>query len=56
MSVKAHKAVKGLKSHNLRDHMSEGELIFTAQLSARQIAESVNAAGMPENAAAGKDG
>lgn len=24
LSVKAHKDVKGLKSHNLRDHMSEG--------------------------------
>jgi len=58
LSVKAHKAIKGLKSHNLRDHMSEGELIFTAlaELSTRQIAESVNAAGMPENAAAGKQG
>ncbi|MDP2865028.1 MAG: hypothetical protein Q8O90_02170, partial [Elusimicrobiota bacterium] len=58
LSVKAHKAVKGLKSHNLRDHMSEGELIFTAlaELSTRQIAESVNAKGMPENAQAGKQG
>ncbi len=58
LSVKAHKAIKGLKSHNLRDHMSEAELIFTAlaELSTRQIAESVNAAGMPENAAAGKQG
>ncbi len=25
-----HKAIKGLKSQNLRDHMSEAELIFTA--------------------------
>ncbi|MEJ5992948.1 hypothetical protein WG904_00865 [Pedobacter sp. Du54] len=32
---------KGLKSHNLSDHMSEAELIFTAlaELSTRQIAE-----------------
>jgi hypothetical protein len=38
--------------------MSEAELIFTAlaELSTRQIAESVNAAGMAENADAGKKG
>src|SRR4030067_1635374 len=30
VDVKAHKAMKGLKSQNLRDHMSEAELIFTA--------------------------
>jgi len=38
--------------------MSEAELIFTAlaELSTRQIAESVNATGIPENAEAGKKG
>ncbi len=38
--------------------MSEAELIFTAlaELSTRQIAESVDATGMPENAEAGKKG
>jgi hypothetical protein len=30
MSVKQHKEIKGLKSQNLRDHMSEAELLFTA--------------------------
>ncbi len=30
LSVKKHKSLKGLKSQNLRDHMSEAELIFTA--------------------------
>jgi DNA-damage-inducible protein D len=30
VDVKAHKAMKGLKTQNLRDHMSEAELIFTA--------------------------
>jgi len=30
LSVKDHKSAKGLSSHNLRDHMSEAELIFTA--------------------------
>ncbi|WP_426305788.1 hypothetical protein ACN9MJ_00170 [Acidovorax facilis] len=43
--------MKGLTSHNLRDHMSEAELIFTAlaELSTRQIAESVQATGMARN-------
>ncbi len=58
VSVKKHKDIKGLKTQNLRDHMSEAELIFTAlaELSTRQIAESVNATGMVENADAGKKG
>ena len=58
MSVKQHKEMKGLQSHNLRDHMSEAELIFTAlaELSTRQIAESVEATGMVENEAAAKTG
>ncbi|MCJ7484514.1 MAG: hypothetical protein MUO31_16310 [Thermodesulfovibrionales bacterium] len=58
VSVKKHKNIKGLKTQNLRDHMSEAELIFTAlaELSTRQIAESVNATGMPDNAEAGKKG
>jgi DNA-damage-inducible protein D len=58
VSVKEHKTVKGLSSHNLRDHMSEAELIFTAlaELSTRQIAETTDATGMPENAMAAKEG
>ena len=58
ISVKKHKDLKGLKTQNLRDHMSEAELIFTAlaELSTRQIAESVDATGMSENAQAGKKG
>lgn len=58
VDVKQHKAMKGLKSHNLRDHMSEAELIFTAlaELSTRQIAESVDATGMDENESAAKTG
>ena len=45
LTVKDHKKLKGLKSQNLRDHMSEAELIFTAlaELSTRQIAEKDNA-------------
>ncbi len=51
VSVKGHKAIKGLQSQNLRDHMSEAELIFTAlaELSTRQIAETDAATGMTEN-------
>ena len=30
LTVKKHKEIKDLKSQNLRDHMSEAELIFTA--------------------------
>jgi DNA-damage-inducible protein D len=58
VSVKAHKQMKGLKSQNLRDHMSEAELIFTAlaELSTRQIAESDTATGMDENQSAAKTG
>ena len=58
VSVKKHKDIKGLKTQNLRDHMSEAELIFTAlaELSTRQIAESVNASGLPDNAEAGRKG
>lgn len=58
LTVKQHKQLKGLKSQNLRDHMSEAELIFTAlaELSTRQIAQSENAKGLPANALAGKKG
>lgn len=58
LSVKEHKDLKGLKSQNLRDHMSEAELIFTAlaELSTRQIAESENATGMEENKKSAKRG
>lgn len=58
LTVKNHKNLKGLKSQNLRDHMSEAELIFTAlaELSTRQIAETDKAQGVNENAKAGKKG
>jgi hypothetical protein len=58
VSVKAHKTMKGLKTQNLRDHMSEAELIFTAlaELSTRQIAETDEATGMAENAEAASKG
>lgn len=58
LSVKQHKALKGLKTQNLRDHMTEAELIFTAldELSTRQIAESMQATGLEENKVAGRRG
>jgi len=58
LSVKDHKELKGLKHQNLRDHMTEAELIFTAlaEMSTRTIAESVEATGMVENAEAGHKG
>ncbi len=58
VSVKGHKAMKGLKTQNLRDHMTEAELIFTAlaELSTRQIAESTRATGMASNAVAARTG
>lgn len=58
VSVKDHKNMKGLKSQNLRDHMTEAELIFTAlaELSTRQIAESVKATGLNDNKLPAKRG
>ncbi len=58
MTVSQHKEIKGLESENLRDHMSEAELLFTAlaELATRQIAEVQEAKGLRQNAKAGKKG
>jgi hypothetical protein len=58
LTVSQHKGLKNLKSQNLRDHMTEAELIFTAlaELSTRQIAEREQAKGYNENAKASKKG
>jgi DNA-damage-inducible protein D len=58
VSVKEHKEIKSLETQNLRDHMSEAELIFTAlaELSTREIAESDKAVGFDENKDAGHKG
>ncbi len=59
VTVKRHKNIKRLpKDRNLRDHMTEAELIFTAlaELSTRQIAEGMDARGLTENKVAGKKG
>ena len=43
LSVKEHKNLKKLKTENLRDHMTDAELVFTAlaELSTHQIAETM---------------
>ncbi|MBU0700365.1 hypothetical protein KKE26_03590 [bacterium] len=58
LSVRDHKELKGLKTQNLRDHMSEAELIFTAlaELSTRQIAENMNTKGLEKNKLPAKKG
>lgn len=58
LSVKKHKELKNLKNHNLRDHMNEAELIFTAlaEMSTRQISEKMEAKGLSENKISAKKG
>ena len=58
LSVAQHKKLKGLEHENLREHMSEAELLFTAlaELSTRQIAEKDQAEGVQENKEAGHKG
>ena len=58
LSIKDHKNLKNLKTQNLRDHMSEEELIFTAlaELSTRRIAETEKAEGLEENKIPAKKG
>ena len=58
LSVKGHKQLKGLKTENLRDHMTEAELIFTAlaELSTRQIAENMQTTGLEKNKIPAKKG
>ncbi len=58
ITVAQHKKLKGLKNQNLREHMSEAELLFTAlaELSTRQIAEKDEAVGLEPNKQAGKKG
>ena len=58
LSVKEHKSLKELEQHNLRDHMDEAELIFTAlaELSTREIATKDKAEGYDRNEDAAKEG
>jgi len=56
--VQQHKQIKKLKGHNLRNHMTDAELIFTslAELSTRKVAEKDKAMGYRKNAVAAKKG
>ena len=58
LTVKEHKNLKNLKTQNLRDHMSDAELVFTAlaELSTRQIAETMEAKGFQKNIAPAQKG
>jgi DNA-damage-inducible protein D len=58
MTINNHKELKGLKSQNLRDHMSETELVFSslAEMAANFISEKLNANGLVQNAKASKKG
>ena len=58
LSVKEHKNLKKLKTQNLRDHMTDAELVFTAlaELSTRQIAETMTSKGLGENKIPAKKG
>jgi len=58
LSVRSHKSLKGLKTQNLRDHMSEEELIFSAlaELSTRKIAETGKTEGLEANKIPAKKG
>jgi DNA-damage-inducible protein D len=51
VTVKEHKKLKNLKTQNLRDHMTDAELVFTAlaELSTRQIAETMETKGLEKN-------
>ena len=58
VSVKEHKILKKIKIENLRNHMTDAELVFTAlaELSTRQIAEVDKAIGFEPNKSAGLKG
>ena len=58
LSVKNHKNLKGLKTQNLRDHLSEEELLFSAlaEMSTRKIAEVEGANGLEANKMPAKKG
>jgi len=58
LTVKEHKDLKNLGRENLRDHMTDAELVFTAlaELSTRQIAETMEAKGLEENKTPAKKG
>jgi DNA-damage-inducible protein D len=58
LTVGEHKNLKNLKRENLRDHMTDAELVFTAlaELSTREIAKVSEAKGLEENKIPAKKG
>lgn len=58
LTITEHKQLKNLENQNLRDHMSEVELFFTAfaEIATEQIAESVDATGLEDNKIPAKKG
>jgi len=58
VTIKHHKIIKKLKGHNLRDHMTDAELIFTAlaELSTHKVAEKDKAKGYVPNIIAATKG
>lgn len=58
MTPSEYKSFKGLKRENLRDHMSDLELIFTmlGEASTTEIAKNTNAVGFTQNKKAAKEG
>lgn len=58
LTVKEHKNLKNLKGHNLRDNMTDAELLFTslAELTTNKIAEKEKAVGFDKNAVSAKKG
>jgi len=58
LTVKEHKNLKNLKGHNLRDNMTDAELLFTslAELTTNKIAEREKAIGFNKNAISAKEG
>ncbi len=58
LTIREHKKIKNLHTENLRDHMTDEELLFTvlAELSTRGIAEKEQAAGYNKNVTAAKKG
>ena len=56
--MERHKRIKGLSSQNLRDHMTDMELILTmlGKSSTKQIAQERDAQGLYQNYEAAKDG
>lgn len=58
LTPKEYKEIKGLKSQNLRDHMTDLELIFSmlGEASTTEIVKKKNPTGFTENQTAAKQG